>query len=582
MSRATTPAAPSHSVSTGQTPDVADIAGSIGEVAYLWQIDSDALAWSPNACKVLNISDATLIASGRAFARLLAAGSAQTRYDSVMSSQFRDGGTGVAYQLQYAIAPNADMTPFWVEDTGRWFAGPDGRPARAHGMIRIITERRARQERLTFLSRHDDLTGEMNRHCLTEALGAALDDALRFRTTFGFLVVSVDDLARVNEALGFAVGDELIAACAKRLRAKMRGGDSLGRLSGNKFGIILKECTPEELPIASERFLVSVRDDVIKTTTGPVAVTASVGSIIAPRHAQTVHDILTRAHEALHAGRLKRRGAVEVFRPNVERDAMRRENMRASDEIISALNERRILAAFEPVVEAVSRRPAFHECLMRIRRTDGSLVTATEILPIAERLGLVRLTDHRMLEHAVSELAAVPDLTLSLNVSPESINDGSWWSAFTASLASHPGIGARLIVEITESAAIRDIDEARSFVTRLKDLGCRIAVDDFGAGYTSFRNLRKLGVDLIKIDGSFVAPLATSADDQAFVRTLIGLAQQLGLKTVAEWVQDEAVAAMLVGWGCDYLQGGLIGLASLAPPWVSGTETGDAAPARMS
>jgi diguanylate cyclase (GGDEF)-like protein len=565
----TVPAAQSHSTSAEELADIAEIAASIGEVAYLWRIDSDALIWGANACKVLNISDAATIASGRAFAGLLGPDNAQSRYDAVMNSPLRDGGTGVPYQVQYAIAASPAVTPFWVEDTGRWFAGPDGRPLRAHGMIRIINERRAREERLDFLSRYDDLTGEMNRRQLTETLGATLEDAIKLRTTFGFLVVAVDDLARVNEAYGFAVGDELIVACAKRLRAKMRGGDSLGRLSGNKFGIIIKECSPEELTVAAERFLVSVRDDVIRTTTGPVAVTASVGGIIAPRHAQTVHDVLSRAHEALHAGKLRRRGAVEVFRPNVERDALRRENMRASDEIIGALNERRILSAFEPVVEAASRRPAFHECLMRIRRADGTLVTATEIMPIAERLGLVRLIDHRMLEHAVAEMTAVPDLQLSLNVSPESINDGSWWSALTASLASHPGIAPRLIIEITESAAIRDIDEARDFVARLKDLGCRIAIDDFGAGYTSFRNIRKLGVDLVKIDGSFVTPLATSPDDQAFVRTLIALARQLGLKTVAEWVQDEAAVAMLVEWGCDYLQGELIGLASLAPPWVA-------------
>jgi EAL domain-containing protein (putative c-di-GMP-specific phosphodiesterase class I) len=310
-----------------------------------------------------------------------------------------------------------------------------------------------------------------------------------------------------------------------------------------------------------------------------VAATASIGAIMAPRHAQTVHDVLSRAHEALQAGKLRRRGSVEVFRPNVAREALRRENMRATDEIIGALNERRILAAFEPVVDATTRRPIFHECLMRIRRADGSLVTATEIVPIAERLGLVRLIDHRILELAVAEMTAVPDLQLSLNVSPESVNDGPWWSALVASLASRPDIAQRLIIEITESTAIRDVDEARGFVTRLKDLGCRIAMDDFGAGYTSFRNIRKLGVDLIKIDGSFVTPLATSPDDQAFVRMLIALARQLGLKTVAEWVRDEAAAALLVEWGCDFLQGELIGCASIVPPWAAPATL---APARTS
>ena len=116
-------------------------------------------------------------------------------------------------------------------------------------------------------------------------------------------------------------------------------------------------------------------------------------------------------------------------------------------------------------------------------------------------------------------------------------------------------------------AAIHDIDETRGFVTRVKDLGCRIAIDDFGAGYTSFRNLRKLGVDIVKIDGAFVQNLTRSEDDRAFVRTLIELARRLGIKTVAEWVQDEPAAAMLASWGCDYLQGALIGRARIEKPW---------------
>jgi EAL domain-containing protein (putative c-di-GMP-specific phosphodiesterase class I) len=124
-----------------------------------------------------------------------------------------------------------------------------------------------------------------------------------------------------------------------------------------------------------------------------------------------------------------------------------------------------------------------------------------------------------------------------------------------------------LIVEITETVAIQDIDDVRGFVARLKNLGSRIAIDDFGAGYTSFRNLRKLGVDIVKIDGAFVQNLAHSADDRAFVQTLIDLARRLEIKTVAEWVQDEQSASMLRDWGCDYIQGRLIGLATSERPW---------------
>jgi EAL domain-containing protein (putative c-di-GMP-specific phosphodiesterase class I) len=309
---------------------------------------------------------------------------------------------------------------------------------------------------------------------------------------------------------------------------------------------------------------------VILTRTGPVAVTASMGGIMAPRHAETVHELLSRVHEALGAGKLRRRGSLEVFRPNAQREAMRRENMRASDAIVSALNERRIIPAFEPVIEAGSRRLAFHEGLMRIGRPDGTNIAASNVMPIAERLGLVRLIDHRMLELVVAELVEAPELELSVNVSPASIIDGSWWNALAASLAGNPGLASRLIIELTESAAIQNLDETRSFVTRARDAGCRIAIDDFGTGCTSFRNMRRLGVDLVKIDGGFVAKLAQSSDDQAFVRMLIGLAKQLGLKTVAEWVQDEAAAALLTEWGCDYLQGALIGAATTARVWQRG------------
>jgi diguanylate cyclase (GGDEF)-like protein len=416
-------------------------------------------------------------------------------------------------------------------------------------------------------SQFGDLPGEMNRRQLCEVLAATLQDAIRSRTSFAMLVVSIDDLARINEAYGFEVGDEVIVAVASRLRASLRAADSLGRLAGNKFGLILGKCGADELMAAAERVLLAVRDDVIRTRTGPVAVTVSLGGIVAPRHAKTVQDLLARAHEALWTGKLRRRGSLEVFRPNLEREALRRENMRASEAIISALNGRRIVPAFEPVAAAASRRPAFYECLMRVGRPDGTVIGAHDVMPIAERLGLVRLIDHRMLELAVAELGEAPDVALSVNVSPASTLDGAWWNALAAAMAARPALASRLTVELTESAAIQNLDETRAFVARVKNLGCRVAIDDFGAGCTSFRNMRDLAVDVVKIDGGFVKNLARSTDDQAFVRTLIGLARQLGLATVAEWVQDEVSAALLTEWGCDYLQGALIGRASVERSW---------------
>jgi diguanylate cyclase (GGDEF)-like protein len=381
------------------------------------------------------------------------------------------------------------------------------------------------------------------------------------------MLVAIDNLARINESYGFDVADEAINAVAKRLRAKMRGGVQLGRFSGNKFGIILNDCTLEDMERAAERLVAGVHDDVILTEAGPVGVTVTVGGVAAPRYASNVPEILARAQETLDRAKARRPGSFQVYRPNVEREALRRQNVQAADEIVTALNQRRILLAFEPVVATSSREIAFYECLMRIRRVDGSLVPASTAIPVAERLGLERLLDHRVLELLVAEMAAVPGLHASVNVAPVSTTDPDWWSALGALLRANPSVGGRLIVEITESAAIHDIDDTRGFVSRVKDLGCRIAIDDFGSGYTSFRNLRKLGVDILKIDGAFIQRLTQSDDDRAFAQALIELAKRLGLKTVAEWVQDEATADALTQWGCDYLQGALVGLATVDRPW---------------
>ena len=413
----------------------------------------------------------------------------------------------------------------------------------------------------------------MNRFHLTEVLEATLKQALAQRNSCGFMLVTIDNLARINEAYGFDVADEAIGAVAKRLRAKMRGGDQLGRVSGNKFGVILNNCTPEDIEKAAERLVAGVRDHIICTGAGPVAVTVTIRGVTAPRHASNVQEILARAQEMLDRAKAKRPGSYQIYRPNVERETLRRENVRAADEIVTALNERRILLAFEPVVETASRKPAFHECLMRIRRSDGALVPASAVVPVAERLGLVRLLDHRVLELLVSEMSAVPGLIASVNVAPASTTAPDWWSTLGALLRANAGVAERLIVEITEPAAIHDIDDTRGFVSCVKDLGCRIAIDDFGSGYTSFRNLRKLGVDILKIDGAFVQNLMRTGDDRAFAQALVDLANRLGLKTVAEWVQDEDSAQLLAEWDCDYLQGALIGLAAVERPW------GGAAPA---
>jgi diguanylate cyclase (GGDEF)-like protein len=542
------------------------ILASLGQAAFVWDLATDAIDWSDHAGAVFPDIPPAALSSGAGLAGLIEPDRA-VRTDALGLSPPAHGAGGTPYRIEYGVRANISAPVLWIEETGCWFAGPDGKPARAHGIVRINNERRARDEQLLKLSRNDPLTGELNRTHLIAALAEAIEQAQRFRTSCAFMLIGIDHLARINDAFGFDVADAVISEIAGRIRARLRGGDILGRFSGNKFGLILKNCTVDDINVAAERFLAGVRDDVVPTRSGPVSVTVSIGAISAPRYARLADEAINRAQEALDGAKRRRAGSFAMWRPNVERDAQRRVNIRVTDEIVTALNERRIVTAFEPVVDTASRDVAFYECLIRMERDDGRMLLAPDVVPVAERLGLIRLVDHRVLELVVAELAQAPGVELSLNISPDTTMDPDWWAAIESLMHAHPGVAERLIVEITETVAIQDLDELRGFVTRLKNFGSRIAIDDFGAGYTSFRNLRKLGVDIVKIDGAFVQNIARSADDRAFVQTLIDLACRLHIKTVAEWVQDEQAALLLHDWGCDYIQGRLIGLASAARPW---------------
>lgn len=547
-------------------PEPTRILSSLGQAAFVWDIASDAMVWTDHATALFQDIPAEALAYGAELAKLLEP-SRTVRADALMNSA-PSSSDGTPYRIEYGVRASTTAPVTWIEECGIWFAGFDGKPMRAEGIVRVDNERHARDEQLLKLARHDPLTGELNRTHLVASLAEAIEEASRFRLSSAFMLIGIDHLARVNDAFGFDVADEVICEVAGRIRARLRAGDQMGRFSGNKFGLVLKNCSIDDMTVAADRFLAGIRNDVVPTKSGPVAVTGSIGAVSVPRHARSAEDAISRAQETLDMAKSRRRGSYSMWRPNVEREAQRRVNIRVTDEIVTALNERRIVMAFEPVVDARNRQPAFHECLVRMQQFDGQFLLAPDIVPVAEKLGLIRLVDHRVLELVVAELAAAPNVQLSLNISPDTTMDADWWASIESLMLAHPGVAGRLIVEITETVAIQDLDDVRGFVTRLKNFGARIAIDDFGAGYTSFRNLRNLGVDIVKIDGAFVQNIARSADDRAFVQTLIDLARRLGIKTVAEWVQDEQSAVLLRDWGCDYIQGRLIGLASSERPWA--------------
>ncbi|MCE9648589.1 MAG: EAL domain-containing protein [Parvibaculum sp.] len=533
-------------------------ASALGDVAYRWTITSDLIHWAEGVEQLLGVAKADDVATDEIFSARTVSQKGASRRETIMKSTAIDNGAGVAYELEYQLKDDKGKLR-WMEDRGRWFADAEGKPAVAIGVLRSIDERRGRDDRLVRLSTYDELTGLLNRMRLKEALGETLDSAMRGKNTAAFLLLAVDNLTLINDSYGFDVADEVIVGVGQRLRGLARRVDAVGRYSGNKFGLVLRNCSKERLIAVTERLLASVRDQVIQTSRGPVATTVSAGCVSLPAHAQTVEQALSHAEEALTVAKQMHRDSYVMFTPSREREKTRQYNMNVTDELVSALNERRICLAYQPVVSSVTGETMMHECLIRLVQPDGSIAAAGNFVPIAEKLGLIGLLDFRAMELTMETLRANPDVKLSLNVSGRTTSDHMWLDTLVAQLRADRSLASRLIVEITETVALQEIAGSAEFVTTLRDLGCQVAIDDFGAGYTSFRNLKTIEVDLVKIDGSFVQNLVTNQDNQFFVRTLVELAHNFNLPTVAEWVGNEEEVAMLRDFGVEYLQGFFLG-----------------------
>ncbi|MEQ9517884.1 MAG: EAL domain-containing protein, partial [Parvibaculum sp.] len=348
--------------------------------------------------------------------------------------------------------------------------------------------------------------------------------------------------------------------------------------------ILLGHCSDMQMRATAERLLSVVRDMVVEVEAGPVAATVSIGCVALPSGADTAQVAMLRAEEALGDAKHTRRSSYAAYQHSSERERHRRGNIRLADELVAALNQRRLDLAYQPLVSSSSQETVLHECLIRLRQRDDAIVSASRFVPIAEKLGLVRLIDHRVLELAFEELVHAQKPQLAINVSGYTITDNVWLDMFKALSNAYPGATERLVVEITETVAIEEIGEVQEFVRTVRSLGARVAIDDFGAGHTSFRNLKSLEIDMVKIDGSFVEGLMAKPDNQMFLRTFVDLARNFGLPTVAECVNSPEEVAFLRDIGVEYLQGFFLGEPVLLPPWravETSSGNGDFAPSQL-
>ena len=528
---------------------------SIGVALYDWDVASDAIAWAPNAAQVLGLPDLSTIARGADLATLSEPGTGPTGADVVRAASGRDTGSGVPYEARYAIRTKPG-TVLAITESGRWYAALDGTPARVHGMIRITGSGEGdasgpgQQERTTFL----------------RMLAAEMPDALRAKRPLSLFTIAIENLAEINERFGFEGGDAAVAAVLGRLRTVMRRRDGFVRYSGNRFAMALRACPPDQARIAAERLDASVEAEPIVIQGEPIRTSLLIGAASAPDHASDATVLLRRAEQCLAIAKRRAGSRFVLYDPHAFRRGERAPETDGALDVIGLLNARSILFARQPVVDVHSRETVFSEALLRVRGSGERVVAAADIVPAMERAGLVPLVDMRILELAVDHLVRHPEERLSVNLSPMTLDSPDWLATLAAHVGRSGDVASRLIVEVTETIAIRDPDGTRRKLDAMKALGVTLAIDDFGAGHTSFKHLRNFPVDIVKIDGAFVQNLCRSESDVFFVRTLVDLAHHLGLQTVAEWVEDEETALKLAEFGVDYLQGDHLGVPVVAGP----------------
>jgi diguanylate cyclase (GGDEF)-like protein len=536
-----------------------------GDVVYDWDLATDRIDWIGRVAAIFGMSDSAVPQSGDRYNGRINPEDLPTRMHA-LSEHF--AGCGF-YDCEYRL--RADNGEFhWVHDRGSVEISANGTPVRLSGSLRRITERKLNESRLEFLANYDELTGHFNKLRLREALEHALAQSQRYDQPGAFLAVGIDQLDRINTAYGCEVGDAVLVETAQRLDHCLRAVDVIGRLGSDRFGVVLSRCSEPEALRTAERIVQAIHQSSMESDGHRVSVTISIGLVVFPEQSRTSFDVIAKSEGALLKAKSAGRDCAEVYRMSEAQRQCYRESMEVGEEVTQALKDDRLVFAYQPIIDAHSHEVRYYECLLRMYAPDGNLVSAGHFIPVIERLGLVRTIDRRVLDMTLNDLEHDDDLVLALNISGITAADRSWLRALIARLTERPDLARRMVVEITETAALHDLDDSARFVSAVRDLGCRVAVDDFGAGYTTFRHLKALTVDIVKIDGSFVRDLAHSTENQLFIRNLLALARAFNLESVAECVETAEDAAILTSEGVSALQGYYFGKPELIPRWRIG------------
>ncbi|MBI3043511.1 MAG: EAL domain-containing protein [Betaproteobacteria bacterium] len=448
----------------------------------------------------------------------------------------------------------------WIGINARMVRDDDSGTLGIRGTARDITEAHLATQRIEHLALHDALTDLPNRHNLQRHIEAALQsDGLG-----ALLFLDIDHFKYVNDHFGHRTGDQLIVGVGSVLRDLARSVDGeLFRLGGDEFAIHLPAALRKDAIGVAEKALDAVRRYRFQAADDKVIsnLAASAGIALYPFHGADVPALLSNVDIAMYQAKDLGRNRHALFDQPSENLRSTHRRVHWAKKLRDALDQDRLVLFHQPVVRLKDRKPVHHEVLVRIRDDDGGYILPGQFIELAESLGLIQEIDMHVVEKLLVYLRASGQahrkLRYFVNLSRVSISDQHWIQRFHAMLAASGVNPGQLVFEITETAAMSEIDVTLTFIRRLKEMGCRFALDDFGAGFSSFYYLKRFDVDYLKIDGSFIRDLATDEGSRIFVRALNDVARGLDKQVIAEWVETPEALNLLLGMGTQFGQGNL-------------------------
>ncbi len=424
-----------------------------------------------------------------------------------------------------------------------------------------LTQRKRDEEALEWLANNDPLTGIGNRRGFQHDLQKVLDTQRSGAVVF----IDVNRFKQINDLYGHTIGDNVLVQIAESLRASVRSSDSISRLAGDEFTVVLPNINQDQLAKLLQKLTTQLSGQLPLEDEGrSVEYSVSVGAALIPQHGDSEQDLIVHADMAMYQAKKKGGGQWQIFDPSTNDLADIRRDHDLTSLLKQALKRNDLFELnYQPIFSIKKETVSHYEVLLRLKDLDGTPVYPSDFIPAAERMGLIRLVDEWVMDQALNKLATLWQteelFSLSINISAPTLQSSTFPEILTGLIRKYRVDPSYIIIELTETAYIENFQMVLSNLERISEAGVLVALDDFGVGFSSFSYLKKLPLSYVKLDGSYIRDLDSNTDNQVFVESLNKMVNAFGMRTIAEFVEDEITLKKLEELGVEYAQGYYIG-----------------------